>query len=107
MQTPGDQADVLVAMNPAALKANLKWVKPGATIIIDIDNFDDKHYKKAEYINDPLGDGSLDEYSVIKAPITSLTRSTAENFELDNKSADKMRNQFAAGILYWFFNKNL
>lgn len=107
VQTPGDQADVLVAMNPAALKANLKWVKPGATIIIDIDNFDDKHYKKAEYAGDPLEDGSLDDFSVIKAPITSLTRSTAGDFELDNKSADKMRNQFAAGILYWLFNRDL
>src|SRR4030043_1542447 len=60
VQTPGDKADVLVAMNPAALKANLKWTKPGATIIIDMDNFDARHYKLADYIEDPLFDGTLE-----------------------------------------------
>src|SRR4030043_1204364 len=60
VQTPGDKADILVAMNPAALKANLKWTKPGATIIIDMDNFDARHYKLAEYIKDPLYDDTLE-----------------------------------------------
>lgn len=105
--TPGDRADVLVAMNPAALKANMKWVKPGATIIIDIDNFDNKHYKKAGYIEDPLNDGSLEGFNVIKAPITNLTRSTVSEFGLDNKVADKTKNQFVAGILYFLFNRDI
>lgn len=105
--TPGDQADVLVAMNPAALKANMKWIKPGATIIIDIDNFDNKHYKKAGYVEDPLHDDSLDGYNVVKAPITNLTRDTAKQFGLDQKTADKTRNQFVAGMLYWLFNRDL
>lgn len=107
VQTPGDQADVLVAMNPAALKANLNWVKPGATIIIDIDNFDNKHYKKAGYIEDPLGDGSLEGFNIVKAPITNITRATVNDYGLDNKTADKTKNQFVAGILYWLFNRDL
>src|SRR6056297_593164 len=105
--TPGDQADVLVAMNPAALKTNMKWLKSGATIIIDIDHFDNKHYKKAGYVEDPLHDESLDGYNVVKAPITNLTRDTAKQFGLDNKIADKTRNQFVAGILYWLFNRDI
>ncbi len=107
VQTPGDKADVLVAMNPAALKANLKWIKPGATIIIDIDNFDSRHYKKADYIEDPLSDGSLIGYNVVKAPITNLTRSTTKEFGLDNITADKTKNQFVAGMLYWLFNRDI
>ncbi len=105
--TPGDQADVLVAMNPAALKANMKWVKPGATIIIDIDNFDNKHYKKAGYVEDPLHDDSLDGYNVVKAPITNLTRDTVKPYGFDPKTADKTRNQFVAGMLYWLFNRDI
>jgi 2-oxoglutarate/2-oxoacid ferredoxin oxidoreductase subunit alpha len=105
--TPGDKADVLIAMNPAALKANMKWVKLGATIIMDIDNFDNKHYKKADYVEDPLGDGSLEGYSLIKAPITSLTRSTVMEYGLDKGTADKTKNQFVAGILFFLFNRDI
>jgi 2-oxoglutarate/2-oxoacid ferredoxin oxidoreductase subunit alpha len=109
VQTPGDQADVLVALNPAALKANMKWVKDGATIIIDIDNFDNKHYKKAGYAEDPLGDGSLIGYNVIKAPITGLTRATCNklNMDLGAKTIDKTKNQFVAGLLFWLFNRDI
>lgn len=107
VNTPGDRADVLVAMNPAALKANLKWVKREATIIIDIDNFDNKHYKKAGYIEDPLHDSTFEGYNLIKAPITSLTRSTVSGFGLSNKVADKTKNQFVAGILYFLFNRDI
>ena len=94
VHSPGDQADVLVAMNPAALKTNMKWIKPGATIIIDIDNFDNKHYKKAGYVEDPLNDGSLEGFNVVKAPITHLTRSTVKEFGLDNRTADKTKCPF-------------
>ena len=107
VQTPGDQADVLVAMNPAALKANIKWIKEGATIIIDIDNFDNKHYKKAGYVEDPLHENFLEGYNVVKAPITELTHSTVQKFGLDRKEADKTKNQFVAGILYWLFNRDI
>jgi 2-oxoglutarate/2-oxoacid ferredoxin oxidoreductase subunit alpha len=109
VETPGDLADVLVAMNPAALKSNLKWVKSGATIIIDIDNFDNKHYKKAGFVEDPIGDGSLDGYNLIKAPITQLTRSTVKNMDIDidTKTIDKTKNQFVMGILFWLFNRDI
>jgi len=107
VQTPGDKADVLVAMNPAALKANMKWIKPGATIIIDIDNFDARHYKKAEFIEDPLYDGSLDGYNVVKAPITNITRDVVKKFGLDTRTADKTKNQFVAGLLFWLFNRDI
>ena len=107
VSTPGDQADVLVAMNPAALKANMKWVKDGATIIIDIDNFDDKHFKKAGYTEDPLHDNSLEGFIVVKAPISMLSRNVAIQSGLDNKGADMTRNQFVAGLLYWLFNRDL
>jgi 2-oxoglutarate ferredoxin oxidoreductase subunit alpha len=107
VSTPGDQADVLVAMNPAALKANMKWIKDGATIIIDIDNFDNKHYKKAGYTEDPLHDESLDGYNLVKAPISMLSRDVAKLQGLDNKGADKTRNQFVAGLLYWLFNRDI
>ena len=105
--TPGDLADVLVAMNPAALKSNMRWIKPGATIIIDIDNFDSKHYKKAGWEEDPLDDGTLEGYNVVKAPISTLTRSTVSDFGLDARTGAKTRNQFVAGVLYWLFNRDL
>jgi len=105
--TPGDKADVLVAMNPAALKANMKWVKPGATLIIDIDNFDNKHYKKAGYIEDPLHDNTMEGFNLIKAPISNLTRATVSEFGLNTKIADKTKNQFVAGILYFLFNRDI
>jgi len=107
VSTPGDQADVLVAMNPAALKANMKWVKDGATIIIDIDNFDNKHYKKAGYEEDPLHDDSLEGFNVVKAPISLLSRDVAMQHGLDSKGAEKTRNQFVAGLLYWLFNRDI
>jgi len=106
IQTPGDLADVLVAMNPAALKSNLKWVKRGATIIIDIDNFDSKYYKKAGYVEDPLEDGSLEGFNVIKAPISNLTKATVGP-TVDTITSAKLRNQFVAGILYWLFDRDI
>ena len=109
IQTIGDTVDVLIAMNPAALKINMKWLKPGAAIILDVDNFDDNNYKKAEYVDNPFDDGSLEGYSVIKAPITSLTRSTVAqlNCGIDQKTADKMRNQFVMGILLFLFDRDI
>ncbi len=107
VQTPGDLADVLVAMNPAALKANMNRIKPGATIIVDIDNFDSRHYKRADYIEDPLEDGSLEGFNVVKAPITEMTRDVVNQFGLDARTADKTKNQFVAGILFWLFNRDL
>ncbi len=105
IHTSGDLADVLVAMNPAALKKNLKWVREEGTIIIDIDNFDNKHYKKAGYREDPLNDGSLKGYKIVKAPITTMTKASVKG--LDPKVALKTKNQFVSGLLYFLFNRDL
>ena len=107
VKTPGDKADILVAMNPAALKSNIKGLKEGGTIILDIDDFDTRHYKKAGYIEDPLADGSLEGFNVIKAPITNLTRATAKKSGLDQRTVDKTQNQFVSGILFWLFNRDV
>lgn len=105
--TSGDLADVLIAMNPASLKANMKWIKNGAIIIIDIDAFTEKGYEKAGYANDPLTDGTLDGYNLIKAPITAFTKEAVKHLDLDNKSVLKTKNMFALGIIMYMFNREL
>jgi 2-oxoglutarate ferredoxin oxidoreductase subunit alpha len=104
--TPGDRADVLVAMNPAALRSNLDWVRKGGNIILDSDYFQDRNIKKAGYENNPLEDGSLDDYKVIEAPITSLTKTALAGIELDNKSIIRCKNMFALGMMYWLFDRS-
>jgi len=105
--TSGDLADVLVAMNPAPLKKNLIWVKEGGTIIVDTDTFTDKSLIKAGYEINPLDDKSLNDYNVIKAPISSLTKTSVEDMGLDNKIVMKSRNMFALGIMFFIFNRKL
>jgi len=107
VDTPGDLADVLIALNPAALKVNMKWIKPGATIIVDLDNFSEKDILKAGYDHNPLKDGTLSGHKVVKAPITSLSRTTCLELGLDPKSAERTKNQFALGMLYYMFNKEV
>ncbi len=104
--TPGDRADVLVAMNPAALKSNLNWVRKGGNIILDIDYFEERNLKKAGYETNPMEDGSLDDYKIIEAPITSLTKTALEGIELDNKSIVRCKNMFALGMMYWLFDRD-
>ena len=101
--TPGDEADVLVAMNPAALQSNLRWVKRGGTIIVDTDAFDDRNLKKAAYETNPLEDDSLADYKIIEAPISSLTKESLKDVDLDNKSKGRSKNMFALGMTYWLF----
>jgi len=105
--SPGDQPDVLVAMNAAALKANLDEVPRGKTIIIDIDNFKRKDWEKAGYTEDPLESGILKDYHLIEAPITSLTRTALADLGLDNKSITRSKNMFALGLVYWMFSRPL
>ncbi|PKO97716.1 MAG: 2-oxoacid:acceptor oxidoreductase subunit alpha, partial [Bacteroidetes bacterium HGW-Bacteroidetes-9] len=104
IETTGDLCDVLVAMNPASLKSNLKWAKPGATIIVDLDSFEDAAVKKAGYTTNPIDDGSLSSFNLVKAPITSLTRASLKHLDLDNKTVDKSKNMFALGIMYHLFS---
>jgi 2-oxoglutarate ferredoxin oxidoreductase subunit alpha len=105
--TTGDMVDVLVAMNPASLKSNLKWLKKGATIVVDTDAFDDKSIEKAGFKQDPLKDHSLDSYNVIKAPMITLTKESLKDKGVDNKTAERCKNMFALGILYFIFNRDL
>lgn len=106
--TPGDFADVLIALNPAALKANLQWVKPGGIIIVDRDTFTERNFEKANYKSSPLKSKSIrDNYSLISEPITSLVRGTLNDIGLDNKSILRTRNMFALGLVYWMFNMPL
>ncbi len=107
VNTPGDYADVLVAMNPAALKANLRWIKKGGTIIVDIDNFTDANLKKVGFEKNPIDTGELSDYYLITAPITSLTKKAVEDLNVDNKVAVQSRNMFALGIVYWLFHRDL
>ncbi len=108
VNTPGDYADVLVAMNPAALKANAKWVKTGGTIIVDEDSFTEKFLQKAGYeTNDPVTEDKLDGYNVIKAPITTLTKESLKDVGLDPKSILRSKNMFALGMVYWLFGRPL
>nr|MQY79095.1 2-oxoacid:acceptor oxidoreductase subunit alpha [Bacteroidota bacterium] len=107
INTPGDYADVLVAMNPAALKANAKWIKTGGIIILDKDNFDEKGFSKAGYTDDPLKAEKLGRFNVIDAPITSLTKEAIKDLGLDNKSAVRTKNMFALGMVFYLFNRTL
>jgi 2-oxoglutarate ferredoxin oxidoreductase subunit alpha len=105
--TTGDMVDVLVAMNPASLRANLKWAKKGATILLDTDAFDAKSIEKAGYKASPLDDETLTPYHAIKAPITLLTKESLKELGVDNKTAERSKNMFALGILYYIFNRDL
>ncbi len=105
INTPGDIADVLVAMNPAALKANKNWIKKGGTIIVNIDSFTKKDLQKAGYEISPLEDNSFEGFNIIQAPITKLTRESLKDSGLDGKSIGRSKNMFALGIVYWMFNR--
>jgi 2-oxoglutarate/2-oxoacid ferredoxin oxidoreductase subunit alpha len=104
IQTPGDYCDFLVAMNPASLKANFRWLKPGATILVNADSFDEQTIGKAGYPANPMEDGSLAGFHLLKASISSMTK-LALNGSADSKMADKTRNMFVLGIVLYIFNK--
>ncbi len=107
--TPGDTCDVLVAMNAAALKTNLKALKKGGKIIANIEGFDTKNLRLANYADgiNPLENGSLEGYEVIKIDVTKLTRETLKDFSLGTKEKDRAKNMFVLGFLYWMYNRQL
>jgi 2-oxoglutarate ferredoxin oxidoreductase subunit alpha len=107
INTPGDFSDVLVAMNPAAVKANAKWIKPGGTVIYDEDNFTEKNIEKAGYEKDPIKEEKLDSYNIIAAPISSMVKEALKDFGLDPKSVLRTKNMFALGMVYWLFDRKL
>ncbi|MEM6704482.1 MAG: 2-oxoacid:acceptor oxidoreductase subunit alpha [Acidobacteriota bacterium] len=105
IHTPGDRPDVLVAMNPAALKANLHDLPLNGIIIVNTDEFSDRNLAKAGYESNPLEDDSLSGYRVFEAPVSTMTRATLEGSELDIRSQDRCKNFFALGMVYWMFSR--
>jgi 2-oxoglutarate ferredoxin oxidoreductase subunit alpha len=103
--TPGDAPDVLVAMNPAALKANLSDVPRGADIIANTDEFTKRNLAKVGYAASPLEDGSLAAYQLHAIPITSVTVKALESFDISRKDAERAKNMFALGLLSWLYNR--
>lgn len=107
IHTPGDVPDVLVAMNPAALKTNIRSLKPNGSVIINTNEFNSRNLKKAKYESNPLEDGSLDGYRVFEVELTRLTRETLAESGLDRRSQDRCKNFFALGMVYWLFSRPL
>ena len=106
--TPGDKAHVLVAMNPAAIKANAKFLMPAATIIFDSDSFTEKNLRKANFAtDDPFAELNLDDYFKIPVPITSLTKEALIDTDMDNKAILRCKNMLALGLVSWIFNRPL
>ena len=103
--TPGDAPNVLVAMNPAALKKELSKLEPGGTIIVNLDTFDDRNLAKAGYDESPLGDGSLKGYTVYEVPMTSLTKQACEPLGVKPRDADRSKNFFALGLISWMYSR--
>lgn len=109
IMTPGDDCDVLVAMNSAALKANLQMLKSGGTIIVNIAGFDKKNLNLAHYgeENNPLEDGSLEGYEVIEVDVTKLTKEALSETDLSFKDVERSKNMFVLGLLYWMYDRPL
>ncbi|MFH9831998.1 2-oxoacid:acceptor oxidoreductase subunit alpha [Streptomyces sp. NPDC017201] len=103
--TPGDAPNVLVAMNPAALKANIADVPRGADIIVNTDEFTKRPMAKVGYVESPLEDGSLEAYNVHPVPLTTLTIEALKEFGLSRKEAERSKNMFALGLLSWMYNR--
>ncbi len=107
INTPGDTCDVLVAMNPAALKVNLRSLRHGGIIIANSDGFSDKNLRLAGYESNPIEDSSLDQYQVHSVNITQLTQNALADLGLTTKLTDRSKNFFALGMMYWMFSRPL
>jgi 2-oxoglutarate/2-oxoacid ferredoxin oxidoreductase subunit alpha len=105
IHTPGDAPDVLVAMNPAALKKELKDLNSNGVIIVNTDEFHDRNIARAGYTVNPLEDGSLSKYRVFPVALTTMTRRALEGMDIDSKSALRCKNMFALGMCYWLFSR--
>ncbi|MDP1676467.1 MAG: 2-oxoacid:acceptor oxidoreductase subunit alpha [Bacteroidota bacterium] len=107
INTPGDHCDILVAMNAASLKVNLRSLQENGIIIVNTDGFGDKNLKLAGYSQSPLADGSLSKYQLFQVDITKLTNLALADLNLPQKTIDKTKNFFALGMMYWMFNRTL
>src|SRR4051794_18190288 len=104
--TPGDRLDALVAMNPAALRKSLIDLEPGGILIVNRDAFADGDLRKAGLDRSPLEDGSLRDYRLIAVPMTGLTREAVAGCKLSNREADRCKNFFALGLVYWLYERS-
>jgi 2-oxoglutarate/2-oxoacid ferredoxin oxidoreductase subunit alpha len=105
IMTPGDRPDVLVAMNPAALKANMPDLRRGADIIVNTDEFTPRNLTKVGYAANPLDDGSLEAYTVHSIKLTSMTVEALKGYDITKKEAERAKNMFALGLLSWLYNR--
>jgi 2-oxoglutarate ferredoxin oxidoreductase subunit alpha len=105
--TPGDQPGVLVAMNPAALKANIKDLVSGGMLIVNSDSFDDRNLEKVGYSSNPVEDGSLSSYQICKIPMTTMTIEAVKDTGVSKKEADRSKNMFALGVISWMYGRPL
>src|SRR2546422_5624541 len=103
--TPGDRPDVLVAMNPAALKTNLKDLVKGGTLIVNRDSFTERNLEKAGYSANPLEDGSLEEFQVHDVGLTSMTLEALKDVDVTKREAERAKNMFALGLMAWLYNR--
>jgi 2-oxoglutarate ferredoxin oxidoreductase subunit alpha len=103
--TPGDEVNALIAMNPAALRTNLRSVKGDGIVIVNEDSFAAKDLQKAGYATNPLEDGTMQHYRLIKVPINKLTAAAAKDTGLGAKDIDRCKNMFALGLVYWLYNR--
>jgi 2-oxoglutarate ferredoxin oxidoreductase subunit alpha len=105
--TPGDSVDVLIAMNPAALKMNLADLKTNGILIVNLDDFQPNDLRKAQIVTNPLEDHSLDGYRLFAVELTKMTRAALKDLGLDAKSMDRCKNFFALGMCYWLYNRSM
>jgi 2-oxoglutarate ferredoxin oxidoreductase subunit alpha len=105
--TPGDEPDVLIAMNPAALKANIRDLRKGGTLILDADQFNEKNLSRVGYDKNPMEDGSLSNYHVHKVDITGMTLKSIEELGLNQRAGVRCKNFFALGLVYWMYSRTL
>lgn len=103
--TPGDIADVLVAMNPAALKVNMKHIKKGGLIIVNENAFDDASLQRATWTSNPLTDGALKDYQLLKVPLQELTKNALKDHPLRGSEIDRCKNFFALGMMFWLYDR--
>src|ERR1700726_588699 len=107
VSTPGDAVDVLIAMNPAALKVNLADLKANGILIVNSDSFEEADLRKAHVTSNPLEDNSLDKFRVFPVELQRLTRTALTHLGLDAKSMDRCKNFFALGMCYWLYNRSM
>ena len=106
IHTPGDQPDVLVAMNPAALKTNIGDLPAGGALIVNSDAFTQRNLNKAAYASNPLTDGSLKSFTVFEVPISTLNERSLDGLDMTSKQKDLTKNFFALGLMFWLYERS-